>query len=179
MVARLSPEKQQDQLIKAFKQVITKIPDARLELWGYANEHEDQRLQKLVTDEHMEDYVAFKKYTRDIGKVYDQAQLSILSSRTEGFSLALLESQAHGVPTIAYDVPYGPQEIIHDGEDGYLVKLNDVDALATKIIDLLSDQQKAATFSKNAYEHAKKFSATVIWKDWLKLMHDAQDRMAK
>ena len=179
MVARLSPEKQQDQVIKAFKQVVAKLPNARLEFWGYAYEHEDKRLQKLVNDEHMEKYVAFKNYTRDIGKVYDQAQLSVLSSRTEGFSLALLESQAHGVPMLAYDVPYGPQEIIHNGEDGYLVKLNDVDALAAKMIALLSDQQKAAAFSKHAYENAKKFKATAIWKDWLKLMHDAQDKVAK
>ncbi|MBU3851620.1 MAG: glycosyltransferase [Candidatus Paralactobacillus gallistercoris] len=179
MVARLSPEKQQDQLIKAFKKVVTKLPDARLYFWGYANEHEDKRLQKLVADEQMEKYVFFKNYTRDIGNVYDHAQLSVLPSRTEGFSLALLESQAHGVPMIAYDVPYGPQEIIHNDEDGYLIQPNDVDALAQKIIELLSNPNKAATFSNNAYENAKHFSATNVWQDWLRLMHDAQDKVTE
>ena len=40
----------------------------------------------------------------------------------EGFSLALLESLAHGVPTISYNIKYGPKEMINNGENGYLIE---------------------------------------------------------
>lgn len=174
MVARLSPEKQQDQLIQAFEEVVKKIPYAHLDLWGYANEHEDERLKKLVKKEHMEEYISFKNYTHDIDEVYDKAQISVLPSRTEGFSLTLLESQSHGVPMIAYDVPYGPQEIIHDNNDGYLVKENDIKDLAAKIIDLLSNSDKAEEFSENAYRNSKLFDSSAVWQKWTQLLNDVQ-----
>ena len=39
----------------------------------------------------------------------------------EGFSLALLESLAHGVPVISYDIKYGPGELITSDFNGYLI----------------------------------------------------------
>ncbi len=46
----------------------------------------------------------------------------------EGFSLALLESLAHGVPVISYDIKYGPNELITPDFNGYLITKNDEDA---------------------------------------------------
>ena len=43
---------------------------------------------------------------------YNNAYLSIVTSNMEGFSLALLEGQSFGVPTISYDIKYGPNELV-------------------------------------------------------------------
>lgn len=51
----------------------------------------------------------------------------------EGFSLALLESLAHGVPVISYDIKYGPNELITSDFNGYLITKNDEDALFDKV----------------------------------------------
>ena len=42
MVARLSPEKQQDHLLQAWPKILQQVPDAQLELWGDANDNFDQ-----------------------------------------------------------------------------------------------------------------------------------------
>lgn len=172
MVARLSPEKQQDQLIRAFKQVVAKVPQAHLTFWGYANGEEATRLRKVREDEGMMDAVSFEDYTPDIAAVYNHALINVLTSRAEGFALALLEAQSHGVPNIAYDVTYGPHDIIRNGENGVLVKLDDVEALADAIIALLTETNRWQAMSTQSYRDATRYSQATIWQQWQKLIQE-------
>ena len=174
MVARLSPEKQQDKVIEAYEKVHAKVPAARLDFWGYANGKEGERLNKIVADKKLGDLVTFHDYTLDVGKVYDGAQINVLASRAEGFSLALLEAQSHGVPTVSYDAKYGPQGIIENDRDGYLVELDNVDALADAITKLLKDDRLMQKFSENAYEDAKRFSEDAVWDKWRPVLDDVR-----
>lgn len=169
MVARLSEEKQQNQLVTAFKTIHQAIPAATLEFWGYANGKTGDELKKQVADLKLESVISFHDYTQDIGAVYDKAQLAVLTSRAEGFSLALLEAQSHGVPQVAYDIKYGPRDILVDGQDGLLVPLNDIEQLAQTIIELLNDQPKLKQFSENAYQDSKRYSEDAVWMQWEEL----------
>lgn len=174
MVARLSEEKQQDQLIKAIKKVHAKFPQVSLDFWGYANGDTGTKLHQLVAELGVGDYVKFNDYTTDVGQVYDHAQLAVLTSRAEGFALALLEGQAHGLPQVAYDIKYGPQAIIRDQQDGLLVPLNDIDALAEAIYKLLSDPAKLQAYSKQAYQDSQRYSETAVWHAWQQLIAAAE-----
>ncbi|WP_242491632.1 glycosyltransferase [Holzapfeliella floricola] len=58
--------------------------------------------------------------------------MQLLTSSVEGFAMSVLEGLSNGVPQISYDIKYGPKDIITDGEDGYLVKPDDIDELAEK-----------------------------------------------
>jgi len=169
-VARLSEEKQQDQVIKAFQKVHAQLPQTSLDFWGYANGDTGKKLRQLVTDLKLTAAVTFNDYTQDLAPVYDDAQLAMLTSRAEGFALALLEGQSHGVPQIAYDVKYGPRAIIQAGRDGELVPVNDVDALAQAMVALLSDTDKLQTYSTNAYADAKRYSSDAVWQAWQPLI---------
>jgi len=169
-VARLSEEKQQDQAIKAFQKVHAQLPQTTLDFWGYANGDTGKQLRKLVTELKLTDVVKFNDYTQDLATVYDHAQLALLTSRAEGFALALLEGQSHGVPQIAYDVKYGPQAIIQAGRDGELVEVNDVDALADTMLTLLRDPAKLQVYSANAYADAQRYGTTAVWQQWQTLM---------
>ena len=53
-----------------------------------------------------------KRIYSDLSQEYNNAYLSIVTSNMEGFSLALLEGQSFGVPTISYDIKYGPNELV-------------------------------------------------------------------
>ncbi|RRK11358.1 glycosyltransferase [Lactiplantibacillus garii] len=169
-VARLAEEKQQDQVIRAFNKVRQTVKNATLDFWGYANGDTGKKLRKLVDELQLNDSVTFNDYTTDLTSVYNHAQLAMLTSRAEGFALALLEGQAHGVPQIAYDVKYGPRDIIRNGQDGVLVPVNDEDALAKAMIDLLTDSAKLQTYSQQAYEDAKRYGTTAVWQRWQPLM---------
>ncbi|MFL2029802.1 glycosyltransferase [Loigolactobacillus zhaoyuanensis] len=174
MVARLSEEKQQDQLIRAMQKVHAKLPNVSLDFWGYANGDTGTKLHQLVADLGVGDYVKFNDYTANIGPVYDQAQLAVLTSRAEGFALALLEGQAHGLPQVAYDIKYGPQAIIRDQQDGLLVPLNDVAALADAIYTLLSEPVKLQAYSEQAYQDSQRYSEATVWQAWQQLCNAAE-----
>ncbi|BDZ31764.1 glycosyltransferase [Lactiplantibacillus sp. WILCCON 0030] len=173
-VARLSEEKQQSHVLRAFKKVHAQLPKTTLDFWGYANGDTGKELKQLVRDLKLTDAVTFNDYTQDLAPVYDHAQLAMLTSRAEGFALALLEGQSHGVPQIAYDVKYGPRDIIRDGQDGDLVPVDNIEALATAMIKLLSDPQRLQAYSAQAYLDADRYSPKAVWAQWEPLMAAAK-----
>ncbi|WP_204121793.1 MULTISPECIES: glycosyltransferase family 4 protein [Levilactobacillus] len=169
-VARLAPEKQQNHSIQAFAQVHQKFPDARLELWGYANGDIGKTFKQEAADLGLTNVVSFKGYTHDIAAVYDRAQLGLLPSRAEGFSLMLLEAQSHGLPMVANDVKYGPSDIIDNNVSGRLTTDGDVQGLADAMLDLLGNQDELAAYSEAAYENAKRYSEEAVFKQWQALL---------
>ncbi len=174
MVARLSDEKQQDILIQAWPKVLKAVPDATLDFWGYSNGDYDKKLAGLVNELNLNDDITFHDYTKDVSAVYNSAQLLILPSRAEGLPLTLVEAQAHGLPIVASDIKYGPRDVVTDGKDGYLIESHNVDQLADRIIELLSDPKQLETFSENAYKDSWNYSSDAIWKDWQPLIEDAK-----
>lgn len=175
-VARLSPEKQQEHLIRAFESVVTKHPEARLELWGYDN-GEKKKLEKIIKETDLDNVVKFCGYDENTDPIYNSAQLSVLASNNEGFALTLLESLAHGVPTIAYDAPYGAKSIITDKKDGFIVPLDNINELANKINDAFLSQTALQRMSDNAYEDSQRYSESNIAALWQKFVADAEGRI--
>lgn len=178
-VARLSPEKQQEHLIAAWPKVLKAVPDAQLNLWGYANDNYDKKLRKQVKGLGLESSVHFKGYTNDVADVDDHAQLMVLPSRVEGLPLTLVEAAAHGLPAIANDIKYGPSDVIIDGQDGLLTKNGDIDGLAKAIISLLTDQDRLAKMSANAYKDCKRYSEPSVMKLWQKILDNMNEKEAK
>ena len=90
-------------------------------------------------------------YVDNIWEYYKAMDIFLLPSRSEGFSLALLEAAAAKLPIIATDIP-GTNEIIINGENGILFNPEKPDELLNGIIKLTDDNQMAEKFAKNAYE---------------------------
>ena len=179
VIARLSPEKQQDHLLEVWPQILKAVPDAQLNLWGYSNDNFDQKLKQMVKDEHLEKSVHFRGYTTDVGKVNDEAQLMVLPSSAEGLPLSLVEGQSHGLPIVANDIKYGPRDIIVDGQDGILTQNGDKAGLAAAIIDLLEDDDKRQRFSDQAYQDSERYSEANVMKLWQEIIDDMNEGAAK
>lgn len=172
MVARLSPEKQQNQLIQAWQQVVAKFPQATLDFWGYENGDTGKKLKEQVKKAQLNSSITFRGYTNEVANVYDAAQLLVLPSRAEGLPLSLVEAQSHGLPIVANDIKYGPADVVIDGQNGILTQNDDIDGLAKAIISLLGDQKKLAQFSQAAYRDSARFSEANVMKKWQTLIDD-------
>ncbi|WP_283678543.1 glycosyltransferase [Lentilactobacillus sp. Marseille-Q4993] len=166
MIARLSHEKRIDHAIKAFAKALEKVPGMTLDIYGYANDKSGDIAKKLVKDLNLTKAVSFMGYTQDINAVYDQAQLSILTSEAEGLPLSLIEAQSHGVPLASYDINYGPRDVINDGKDGLLVEAGNIDAMGDAIAKIMGDDELRRQFSETAYESRMKYSKENVWKQW-------------
>jgi len=85
------------------------------------------------------------------------ADLSLLTSNREGFSNAIVESLAAGVPVVATDVG-GNREAVESGKNGFLVPPDDTEALARALKTILSDDSLRERMSQVARVSAQRFS---------------------
>ena len=89
-----------------------------------------------------------------------------MSSLYEPFGLVLAEAMSCGVPVVAFDCPYGPAEIIHDGVDGFLVEDRNVEAFADRVCQLMENEQLRHDMGKAAVSSAQRYKAENIMPQW-------------
>lgn len=176
--ARLAWEKNLADLVRAIALVHAEVPAVSLDLYGYAdptNDYQARReIEKVIAENGLESVVTLKGYTTDLDQVENTAMLYGLTSKMEGFNLAILEAISHGLIAFSYDVNYGPNEIVQDGINGAIVPYGDYQALAERIITVLKNPQLAQSYSAGAYESAKRYSAENVWQAWQGLLDTAQ-----
>ena len=108
----------------------------------------------MVKQQNLAKDLEITEKTHFIGRCADVADLlgisfaGVLTSRHEGFSNSILEYMAAKLPVVATNVG-GASEAIVDGENGFLVKSDDDEALANRLIELLEDEEKARKFGEN------------------------------
>ena len=167
-MGRLVYLKRFDLLIRAFAKLVYRYPQWRLTIIG-----DGPLLTELKTlrDElGVADKVSFTGELKNPFPALKQADLFVLSSRTEGFPLSLCEAMACGLPVISADLPGGPREIIRDGVDGMLVPPEDVDALEVAMDRLMSDEAERNRLASRAVEVTERFSLERVCGLWEELL---------
>jgi len=151
---RLIKRKGFDYLIKAFH-IVRKETPCKLLIIGEGEERTN--LEQLVKGLKMEGDIIFLGYQSNPYKFLSSADVFVFSSLWEGFGNVIVEAMACGVPVIATRCPYGPDEIITHGENGLLVSVGDVKAIAEAILRLLREQTLRKRLSEAAKRRAYDF----------------------
>jgi glycosyltransferase involved in cell wall biosynthesis len=158
MVARVAQQKDFETLISATGQVLAVRPEARLLLVGENQEPEDslfyyRKLCRMIEAEGLTGKVTWTGFRRDVPALMQAMDVVVLSTRSEGFGLTILEAMSLGRPVVATRVG-GIPEIIADGENGLLHEVRDARGLAQQILRVLDDQNLAAALSRRGRESA-------------------------
>ncbi|MEM2951055.1 MAG: glycosyltransferase family 4 protein, partial [Nitrososphaeria archaeon] len=134
-VGRLVRLKKVENLLLAFKKVITKVPDAELYIVGSGPQ--ENMLRKLAEELDLTSKVFFTGYVPEEEKIklMKKAWVLVQPSIAEGFGLVLVEANACKTPVIAVDSG-GPREVIREGRTGFLVEANNIGQIAEKIIEI-------------------------------------------
>ena len=93
-----------------------------------------------------------------------------MCSHTESFGIVLIEAMSFNIPCIAFDSAEGAREIINSGENGYLIKNRNMNAMLKKMIDLADDYSFRVKLGENAYKSIKKYSVDTVSKKWVNLI---------
>ncbi|MCM3668082.1 glycosyltransferase [Mesobacillus maritimus] len=172
-LARYDNQKRLDEAVRAFKYVVDNIPDAEFHIYGFGPKEDE--LKRLISSLDLEKNVLLKGFTDNPTYTYQTASCSILTSDYEGFGMVLTESLAAGTPVVAYDIKYGPRDIVRDGVDGYLVDKGNKKELAKKIVKIMNDDNLRMKMSKKALEVTERFSEHNYESQWLNLFNQLEN----
>jgi len=144
-VGRLQPVKEQQGLLRAFASLREKMPQAVLAVVGDGALR--AQLEGLAGELELGDAVRFLGDRSDVPRLLTGMEVFALPSRSEGYSIALLEACAAGLPIVATDVG-GNREIVRDGHNGKLIAPGDPVALAAALRTLLESPEAAARMGR-------------------------------
>lgn len=150
-VGRLNPVKDQATLLRAFATLHAELPDTALVLVGDGALR--AALEASAASLGIDDAVRFLGDRGDVRQLLQGFDVFALSSLSEGYSMALLEACASGLPIVATDVG-GNREIVVDGRNGLLVPPSRADAIADAFAALLRDPARAAALGATGRDWA-------------------------
>jgi len=166
-VGRLEEQKGFDLLLPAWAKVVEKHPDWCLTIYGEGSQR--GMLQTMVEKFGIGKSVRLPGQTDDVATHYLESSIYALSSRFEGFGLVLTEAMSFGIPCVAFNCPYGPSDIIADGEDGLLVENGNTDALAEGICRLIENKGLRRQLGQNAKLNIQRYAIENVMPQWDKL----------
>ncbi len=160
MVARMNdPAKRHDVFLKAAARIAKRNPDVEFVLVG--DGPLKAGLEQLARELGLGNKAMFLGDRRDIPAVLASCQISVLSSDSESLSNAIMESMAAGLPVVACRVG-GNEELVRDGETGFLVPAGDDEALADRIGRILLDESLRKKLGEAARADAQRFTVQKI-----------------
>jgi glycosyltransferase involved in cell wall biosynthesis len=161
-IANYRKVKAHDMLLRAFRKLIDRWPQAYLVCCGADNHRECPGLPALAAQLGLHGRVSLLGARDDVDAVYRGLDLYVHSSNSEGLSNAVLEAMAHGLPVVATSVG-GVGEAVEDGVTGYLSPPGDAEALCLAIERLIDNPKKRRNFGREARDRAeRKFSLAAM-----------------
>ncbi|HJT17312.1 MAG TPA: N-acetyl-alpha-D-glucosaminyl L-malate synthase BshA [Thermoanaerobaculia bacterium] len=134
-VSNFRPVKRIMDVLAIFERV-TRVVPSRLVMIGDGPDR--SRAEAFCREHHLRDKVFFLGNVPNLEEIVGASDLFLLPSEAESFGMAALEAMASEVPVIATRSG-GLPEVVEDGEAGYLLPVGDVDAMAARAIEILSD----------------------------------------
>lgn len=161
-VARNSYEKGLDRLLLIWQIVSVKHPDWILEIYGKDTTSLKGTAEKLAIDQT----IYFFEPVDAIADKYKEASVFVMTSRQEGFPMALIEAMASGLPCVAYDCPCGPRAIINADQDGFLIPDGNETVFIEKLNKLMEEEDLRKSIGSKAAQNVRQYDSDTIMNQW-------------
>jgi GalNAc-alpha-(1->4)-GalNAc-alpha-(1->3)-diNAcBac-PP-undecaprenol alpha-1,4-N-acetyl-D-galactosaminyltransferase len=172
-VGSLKREKGFDLLLEAFARVAGAFPEWRVVLLGDGPERADLERRREALG--LRDRVEFAGRVHDVEGWMARAGLVVQPSRFEGFPNAVLEGMGMGAAVVSADCEAGPSDMIDDGVNGRLVPVEDADALAGAMRELMARPDLRERLGREAMRVRERFRQDSIMARWEALLLPCAD----
>lgn len=164
-VGRVDENKNHLMAIRAFAQIAERFPKSRLIIYGEGELR--QKLLAEIEEMGLTGRILMPGAVTDVPDRIEKAYAFVLTSDTEGMPNTLIEAMALGLPCVSTDCPCGgPKDLIEDGQNGFLVPVNDDKMLAKRLEDLLKNPQKAERMGKEAAKLQEEYRPDKVNAEW-------------
>jgi N-acetyl-alpha-D-glucosaminyl L-malate synthase BshA len=147
-VSNFRPVKRVMDVVEAFGVIAAKVPSKLLMI---GDGPERSRAEAWAREHKLRDSVYFLGNVPNLEEVLGGCDLFILPSESESFGMAALEALASEVPVIATHTG-GLPEVVSEGETGYLLPVGDVEGMAARAIEILSNDELRVRMGKRGRE---------------------------
>lgn len=164
-VGRFDYQKRPMEIVKIWQQVHPKFPDWHLDIFGEGEQQ--QELENAARSLNMNIHI--HQPTDKIFDCYRNCSMMVSTSLYEPFGLVIPEAMSCGLPVVAYDCPYGPHDLITDGQNGFLIPMNDQQVYAERLSSLISDISLRQQMGQAAIAASQQYSADKVMPLWHQL----------
>lgn len=164
---RLTDVKGFDFLIKAFAAFHKTHPNWKLRILGDGEERGN--LESLANRLGLTQSVELPGFTSNVMDEYAHSSVFALTSRSEGFSMVLLEAMSCGLPVISVDLP-ASHEIL--GQNAGVISARDENIFAENLSKMVEDKCTLTQYGQRAIEQSKCFSIEKIGESWIELFNE-------
>lgn len=168
-IGRLAPAKGIDQMIDIFNLITDAHPDWKLNIYG---DGEDRDLIKeKISNYNLNERITLNPFIRNVEDIMLEHSIIAIPSRSEAFSMVLLEARECGLASISFDT-MGPKEIINNKIDGELIKSNDVSEFSHRLSHIMSDKNLRQKYGINGKKTVQKYHVDYICEQWNKVFEN-------
>lgn len=150
----------------------SKVYENGLKLLIIGNGKDKNFIESKIIELNLQNHVQLLPFQKEILPYVQFARYTVLTSRFEGFPMAVIESLANGTPVIAVDCETGPREVIRNDFNGLLVPNHNEKELAQAIKNLFADENLYQICKNNAQKSVEHLSLTTIGKQWQQLLSE-------
>ena len=161
-IGELNANKNQTMAINAMQKIVECYPDALLIMAG--NGPREEYLKDYIKQKRLEKSVRMIGYVTNLQDYQHIIDVQVCCSKREGLPLNVVESMLSGNPVIA-SKNRGHRELIDNGKTGYLVDIDDSDAMAEKVLLMLNDERQKQYIEQNALTFAQQYTFNNVKKE--------------
>ena len=169
-VGRLTNQKDFETLVEVAN--IVKNSTNEFEWHIYGEGQNRSSIENKISSYSLSDKVILMGQSANLYQIYNKYSMMVMTSKYEGFPMVLLEGLANKLPLISFDIETGPNEIIEENINGFLISDRNINQMADKIITLLKDKSKRLSFSSFQKSKFKDFNYENVLKKWDKLLKE-------
>ncbi len=163
--AEFSRRKNQQALIRTF----AKLPQrAWLLLAGRGSEQE--ACKALAQELGVAHRVVFAGFVGDVESCYHAADVCLSTSRSEGLPFNLMEAMHCALPVVATDVK-GHQDLIEQGETGFLIPYGDEEGLSARLTELMEDRAKCLELGYRGKQAMERYALSAVLEENMALLN--------
>jgi glycosyltransferase involved in cell wall biosynthesis len=137
----------------------------------------DKDIQSNFSEQLSGRNVRYVPYTKDVGEIYNQADVFVFPSLEEGGPMVTYEAMAHGITPLVTSM--GAGAIVQDGINGVILPDTDVGAWVDAIRDIAGNKQKRITLGEKARERAQEFTWSNVAEQRVKLLEERYPELWK
>ena len=151
IIGRLAPVKDHAFFLKVISEIAGKTT-SKFKVFIVGDGAERNAIEEKVAEINQAHpgLITLTSWIKDIARFNAGMDIICLTSKNEGTPVSLIEAQASGVPVISTDVG-GVRDIVHDGETGIIVPVNDLENYARHLHILIDDEKKRNKMSQNGW----------------------------